>query len=678
MTPQRAMPSGRVARRLPSLALAVLLGLGLTGLSGCTSVQEGYARLVEAFRGTGQTGQASGDATPGDKATSGESGSTPINKPAGTGGTPINRTPPPADDDAGTGSTPINKPAATTGPAPTASSGASPAAPAGAATPTGTGGSGGTPATTTTAAPAPPSAAAPPAAGAVTTAGSGGTPINKPSPAPTTAPKDASAEEAKAQEEDPNGPMSQTPGADRTLRVGLNIQHLGIGIPLPTFGKNLAVVPAPDGHRCVGLNGVNESTVAFKGKHFRNFKIEAQMNYNYPYQEGTTFKRHLLTMRLGDSAERSFDVTISQGEAEPPMAVFSVSGPALAPDMFCSPKPIRWREDMPDATTHLRIKKEAGSIRFEYDDQLVCTSPLDPNLTLTGFSVPLTGNARVYDMALILLPDTPPTAEAAKGTAGAPGAGTKASGAADGSTAINGRGATEEAQEEPFPAAEIARADGLTHIDLKRLSTGSPVGGIGKNLIVLDDEEGKYVASASPQGSYVLLPAATGKNFTVSILIKNAFVLSERTGRTDHFFLFRVNYKNGVKELYTTDITRPSNILYRNRYYISRSGPDMMGWTAATDYRPWNNALDFNEYKIIKEKNLLRFFFNGEFIRSERTMGDVLESVKVDLREHERLYDIRVQDTDEAGPKHVHPWHTLDDDTGKTATPTAPAKGKKP
>ena len=287
---------------------------------------------------------------------------------------------------------------------------------------------------------------------------------------------------------------------------------------------------------------------------------------------------------------------------------------------------------------------------------------------------------RLYPMALYLLPDTPvaggKTTGKKDGTAGG-----AATGAPSGNgTKINGGGATEEAQEQPFPDTEIARADGMTRINLQRLSSGSPVGGVGRNLIVLADDEGKYVTPTSPAGAYVLLPATTGKDFAISILIKNAFVLSDRTGRTDHFFLFRVNYQNGVKELYTTDITRPSNILYRNRYYISRSGPDMMGWTAATDYRPWNNALDFNEYRIVKEKNLLRFFFNGEFIRSERTMGDTLRAVKVDLREHERLYDIRVEDTTAIGPKHVHPWHTLGDaaDAGSNATAPAHAERKQP
>lgn len=647
MTPQRAMPSKRSARRFQSLVLVLLLGLAALSLAGCSSFQKGYDRLVDAFRDVGHAG----------KATAAGKSAEP------SGGTPINKPSPTEPASAGTGATPGNGPspaAASVSPAPV---GAGAAPPAGTETLAGAGSA--------------PSGADGAAKKTGPTDAAPETPGNKPaSTPPAKAPAAAgTAAEADPPEgadasDDPNAPMRQTPDADRTVRVGLNIQHLGIGIPLPTFGKNLAVVPAPDGHRCVGLNGVRDSEVYFKGKHFRDFKIEARMQYNFPLREGTTFKSRLLSMRLGDSAERSFDVTISQGEAEPPMALFSVSGPALAPDMFCSTRPIRWREDMPDATTLLRIQKEAGSIRFEYDGQLVCTSPLDPTLTLSRFSVPLVGDGRIYDMALYLL-DTDPTVEAAKGKKG------RAAKGKAGGTAINGRGATEEAQEEPFPAAEIAHDDGLTHLDLKRLSPGSPVGGVGKNLIVLHDEEGKYLASASPQGSYVLLPATTGKDFTIRILIKNAFVLSDRTGRTDHFFLFRINYKNGVKELFTTDITRPTNILYRNRYYISRSGPDMMDWTAATDYRPWNNALDFNEYKIVKQQGLIRFFFNGEFVRSEKSMGDLLESVKVDLREHERLYDIRVRDSVETGPRHVHPWHTLGDAPGEK-TDTAPAKGKQP
>jgi hypothetical protein len=564
--------------RLLAFALALLLGL-----TGCTSVQEGYARFLETFRGgdkAGMTGQAAGDA-PADGAAK------PAPAAAGSGGTPINR-------------------------------------------------------------PSPPPAAA---------AGQAGQPD-------ATAPDKASSAdqggpEAEKEAPDTSGAMAQTPGANSTLRVGLNIQHLDIGMPLPVFGKNLAVVPALDGHKCVGLNGVNASQASFTGKNFKNFKIEANINYNFPLREGHSFKTELLSLRLGTSAERTFVVTITQGEAEPPMAVFSLAGPSLAPDMFCSPKPLRWKEDQPDATSALVVKKEAGSIRFEYGGDLICTSPLDPSLTLTSFAAPLAGTARIYDMAVIKLPD-----------ATAPGA------------HAPGQAATEEAQEQPFPAAETTHANGVTRFDLTKMTPGSPVGGLGKNLIVLDDEEGKYVASSSPEGSYVLLPAETGQDFSVSIIIKNAFVLSDRTDRTNHFFLFRVNYKNGVKELYTTDITRPANSVWRNRYYISRSGPDLMDWTASTDYRPWNNALDFNEYKVIKDKDLIRFFFNGEFIRSEKTMGDVLESVKVDLREHERLYNIIARDVAVTGQEQKGgPWvkeRRLDDARDQGDKAAAPAKGDKP
>jgi hypothetical protein len=623
--------AGRRASRLgpllfPTLLLVTALGL----LSGCTSFQDHYARLLQTLRGgeqSGLTGQAAGDSTPEDNTTAASS-------PAGSGGTPINKpaaTAPTSQTQPASGSTPINTPVAAAASQPS---------------------SGTTPGTTP--------AAATPATQSEPTSGS--SPSNAAAATASTQPGQDMAEAT--------GAMAQTPGADKTLRVGLNIQHLDIGMPLPVFGKNLAVVPARDGHKCVGLNGVSASQASFKGKQFKNFKIDAKMDFNFPLSEGSTFKTQLLSLRLGTSAERTFDVTISQGEAEPPMAVFSVSGPKLAPDMFCSQKPLRWKEDQPDATTSLLITKEAGSIRFEYDGEMVCTSPLDPNLTLTGFSTPINGNTHIYDMALIKLPDA--------AEPGVPAAGAKAS---TGLT-INGRGATEEAQEQPFPAAEIAKANGVTHFDLKKLSAGSPVGGLGKNLLVLDDEEGKYVTSPSPEGSYVLLPAETGKDFSVSILIKNAFVLSDRTDRTDHFFLFRINYKNGVKELYTTDITRPSNTLWRSRYYISRSGPDLMDWTTSTDYRPWNNALDFNEYKVIKEKDLIRFFFNGEFIRSEKTMGDVLQTVKVDLREHERLYDIVVRDVAVTGPEQKGgPWvkeHTLDESGDRNEKAAQPAKGETP
>ncbi|MHC1711429.1 MAG: hypothetical protein AB9872_04675 [Solidesulfovibrio sp.] len=439
--------------------------------------------------------------------------------------------------------------------------------------------------------------------------------------------------------------------------MGLNIQHLDIGMPLPVFGKNLAVVPAQDGHKCVGLNGVNASEASFSGKGFKNFQIDAAINFNFPFREGKTFSKELLSLRLGTSAQRTFMVTIKQGEAEPPMAVFSLAGPKLAPDMFCTTKPLRWKEDMPDATTKLLVKKETGAIRFEYNGELVCTSPLDPSLPLTGFSAPLAVNARIYDMALTQLPD-----------AGAPGA------------SDPGHTATAEGQEQAFPSAEIGQSNGVTHFDLSKLSSGTPVGALGKNLVVLDDEEGKYIASAAPEGSYVLFPGQTGKDFSVGILIKNAFVLNKRNENTDRFFLFRVNYKNGIRELYAISLTRTSDLIWRSRYFISRGGADSMDWSVATDYRPWNNAIDFNEYKVIKEKNLLRFFVNGEFIRSEKTLGDAFESVKVDLRGNERLYDIIVRDLAIAGPEQKSGPGTkersLSDAPKGNGQATAPVKGK--
>ena len=450
----------------------------------------------------------------------------------------------------------------------------------------------------------------------------------------------------------------QTSGQDKMTCVRLNIQHLDIGIPLPLLGKNLAVVPAIDGHKCVGLNGVSAASATFAGKGLKSFQIEAALNCNLPFREGTTFSSELLSLRLGTAAERRLLVTIKQGEAEPPMAVFSLAGPKFATDMYCSSKPLRWKEDQPDATTNLLVKKEAGAIRFEYDGELVCTSPLDPNLPLTTFSAPLTNNGRVYNMVLTQLPDTLPGATPSGQAAG-------------------------EAREQPISSADMSQANGLTRIDLTKLTPGTPTGSLGKNLIVLGDEEGKYIASATPEGSYVLLPVQdTGKDFSVGILIKNAFVLNTRSGSTDRFFLFRINYKNGISELYAINLTRSPDIVWRSRYFISRSGQDKMDWTVGTDYRPWNNALDFNEYKVIKEKELIRFFVNGEFIRSEKTLGDVLASVKVDLRANERLYDIIVRDLAVAGPEQKNGPGAKDpkhgdsrQEDGQAATP---AKGNGP
>lgn len=403
---------------------------------------------------------------------------------------------------------------------------------------------------------------------------------------------------------------------------GLNIQHLAVGMPLDQFGPNLAVLPAEDGHKCVGLNGVADSVAHFPGMDFKTFTINAKIAYNFPIHEGGRVAARLMTFTLGPAAERRLTVSITQAEAEPPMARFSLSGPSLAPDMLCAKKPVRWREDLSGAVSDLVIKKEAAGLRFEYDGQLICTSPLDPSLTLTAFATDLV-NARtlIADMTLTRLPDTPQP--------GSP---------------HPGHFYSTEALGQPFPPASLSHNDGLTRIDVSRLSTGMPIGAFNQNLVVLGDEEGKYVASTAPTGSDLLFPVEAATDYSVDILIKNAFVLSDRNNRTDSFFLFTIAYKNGIKEVYSVNLTRNDKFVWNSRYFISRIGGDTMNWTVSTDYRPWNNALDFNEYKVIKEKNLVRFFFNGEFIRNERTLGDAITSVKVVLRQNERLYDVLVRD----------------------------------
>ncbi|WP_428560324.1 MAG: hypothetical protein ACP59X_16310 [Solidesulfovibrio sp. DCME] len=532
--------------------------------------------------------------------------------------TPSTATPPPAT--ASTATSPAATPAQP-GAVVAASPAATPAQPGAVA-------AAATVAATTPTAPAASAAAAAPVPAATPTASS--------TPAATTAQPGAvvaaasSASAATVAHPAPAAPATEAMGAadpDSPVKkdansFGLNIQHLDIGVPLDQFGPSLAVVPAEDGHKCLGLNGVEDSVAHFPGMDFKTFEINTKIAYNFPIHEGGTVTARLMTFTLGPTAQRRLAVTITQAEAEPPMARFSLAGPSLAPDMLCSKKPVRWREDLPGAVSDLVVKKEAAGLRFEYDGQLICTSPLDPSLALTEFTADLV-NARtlVSDVTLTRLPDTPEP--------GSP---------------HPGQFYTAEALGQPLPPATISHKDGLTRIDVSRLSSGMPVGTFNQNLVVLDDEEGKYVASTSPQGSDVLFPVDAATDYSVDILIKNAFVLSERNNRTDSFFLFTISYKNGIKEIYTVNLSRNDKFVWNSRYFINRMGGEAMNWTVSTDYRPWNNALDFNEYKVIKEKDLVRFFFNGEFVRNERTMGDAITAVKVVLRQNERLYDVLVRD----------------------------------
>lgn len=481
-------------------------------------------------------------------------------------------------------------------------------------------------------APQPPKPATPPAtdkppAAAVTPAKPGAT-VTPVKPGAGT-PQATTAAKGAPKGADPGNALAETSEASVTTQVRLNIQHLDIGIPLDFFGENLAVVPAGDGHKCVGLNGVNFSRAFFTGKDFKNFTLEAKVDYAFPIAEGRTVNAELLSLLLGATIRRTLSVTITQQLAEPPMAVFSLGAGQYASQMQCSPRPVRWKEDIPGFITNLTVTKNGGSLDFAYNGETVCTAPVSPpSLTLNEFSATLENQARIYDMVLTKNGDSDiPGVPSATGPA------------------------TEAAQEQPFPVAETAHADGETRFNLSKLPTGAPIGGFGRNLIVMQDEEGKYVASTAKDGTYVLLPADPAKNFSASFLVKNAFTRSDRSGDTSQFFLFTLNYKNGISEMFTLNLTRPDGTNWQSRYFISRSGPpDVMSWTDSTDYRAWDNALDFNEYKVIKEKNLIRFFFNGEFIRSQKTLGDAFASIRVNLRPGERLYDVIVRDLNLCAP----------------------------
>lgn len=409
------------------------------------------------------------------------------------------------------------------------------------------------------------------------------------------------------------------------VRFRLDLSSYNIGSLLPRFGPVAVVLPDRDGKKGIGLNGLAQGEIDFPGQKLRDFALTVLTDYRLPIREGVNIEANLMTVLLGESTQRQLTVNLSQAEAEPPKAVFSLTGPQLAPGMFCYQVPMYWEEGQ---LTKLTLEKRSGSLRIIYNGKLLCTSPIDDKLTLTGYSVRLGADSVIHDVELLEVPTGyEVVTESLPPTVGEP---------------------IEEAEpEKPGPRPEPE--PGVTSFDYYARSPGSPSKDYGANMVILRDEEGKYLTPTNAAGANVKLVAPTGPRFSTDILVKNAFPLSESQNTTNRLFLFTLIYKNGVREVYSLTLVQDPNFIWQSSYTISRSGPDIMNWSATTDFRPWDNALNFNDYKVVKNGANLTFFFNGEFIRTEPSKGDALAAVEMPLRHEERLYDIVVRDLAIAG-----------------------------
>ncbi len=428
-------------------------------------------------------------------------------------------------------------------------------------------------------------------------------------PTQTPAPTTQRQESAPSSEQQTIPVSTNRPISSEAQRVGpqysLDFNGLAIGSPLPQYGEDLAVVPADNTTLAMGLNGVNESIAIFDGHRLAHFRTSATVMFNFPNSANEETET-LISYDFSGDLTRQLRVKIETSAKDgKTWAFFSLRGGQYSPDMLCGPKKIRWDEGKPKTIV---LEKQQGALRFYVEDELVCGAPVSDSTVLRDFNIHMSYGALIYAVELDELPQTPTPSSAAP----------------------------------KRPPVEQRGDDTVYRVSMADKKPGDPYTLYGPNIIVMRDEQGKYLACSSKDGSNLSFPATTTDAFGVDILIRNQFPLSDRAGWTDRFALFTLVYKNGIKESFSLNVTEDENYQLAGRYFISRSGPNIMGYTSSTDWISWVNAVDFNEFKILKNNGIIRLFYNGKFIRNEPTKGDTLIGINIPLRYGDRLYDIIV------------------------------------
>lgn len=171
-----------------------------------------------------------------------------------------------------------------------------------------------------------------------------------------------------------------------------------------------------------------------------------------------------------------------------------------------------------------------------------------------------------------------------------------------------------------------------SYLDLSGYAEGEIVTELGPNLIVFQDQEGKSLGVNNEEEVKVALPAMTGESFDATLYVKNAFDFAFTTANKT-YQLFEFKYANGRTELYYLKFARGSGGRMEVKFLVR--GED-------TEYAPWVDSANFNEYRVEKRGSACRFFFNGSFLYNYETRGDSLEEVRVFLRPGARFYDLRI------------------------------------
>ncbi len=189
--------------------------------------------------------------------------------------------------------------------------------------------------------------------------------------------------------------------------------------------------------------------------------------------------------------------------------------------------------------------------------------------------------------------------------------------------------AAKEAGAPPEAQSLAAREKPAYSLDLSTHAPGDLAPELGTNLRVYHDVEGKSLGPVDHQPALAILPLTSERDFTLRVLLRKALQLDYVHEAT--IDLFRVHFANKTYEpfefvMHLDEARRPA------AYFRTRHD--------STDVLPWENATNFNDCLVVKRGKRINFFFNGDFVFSYPTAGDVLTEIRVPLSWGDRLYNV--------------------------------------
>lgn len=176
-------------------------------------------------------------------------------------------------------------------------------------------------------------------------------------------------------------------------------------------------------------------------------------------------------------------------------------------------------------------------------------------------------------------------------------------------------------------ASEVKPPD--SSLDLSKYRVGDLAPAFGKNIAVYSDVDGKSLGCNLRTGTVAVIPLKGKSDFYCSVLLRKK-VAYDFTHSTI-IELFTMHYKNQKYEPYSFKITLDSQGL-PIAYFRS--------WTNSTDYFPWTNATNFNDFHIVKKGKTIKLFYNGTFLYTFPAQGDAPVFVRVPLQWDDRLYNV--------------------------------------